>query len=392
MTPAARIQSAIEILDSVIAAANAQGAPADRLLSEWFRTHRFAGSSDKRAIRELVYTAIRACGPVPMSGRAAMLRVAEGDAAMRALFDGSAHGAAPIADYETPADGGLAPRWLDERLAASDIAEDEAMALLDRAPLDLRVNRLKTTREALELPVQFEPLAAPDAVRVASGSPVEQWPAFLAGEIEVQDLGSQIACIAVGAQPGEVVIDLCAGAGGKTLALAAQMAGKGTLIAADTDRGRLSRLPPRVGRAGARMIEPVLLNPGNEIAVLEVWQGKADRVLVDAPCSGTGTWRRNPEGRWRLSQHELTKLTILQARLLTIAAKLLRPGGTLTYVTCSLLDEEGAGQVQRFLDTHPGWRAVPPELPLGDARGPGIRLSPKHHGTDGFFIACIVSP
>jgi len=266
------------------------------------------------------------------------------------------------------------------------------MALLDRAPLDLRVNRLKTTREALELPVQFEPLAAPDAVRVASGSPVEQWPAFLAGEIEVQDLGSQIACIAVGAQPGEVVIDLCAGAGGKTLALAAQMAGKGTLIAADTDRGRLSRLPPRVGRAGARMIEPVLLNPGNEIAVLEVWQGKADRVLVDAPCSGTGTWRRNPEGRWRLSQHELTKLTILQARLLTIAAKLLRPGGTLTYVTCSLLDEEGAGQVQRFLDTHPGWRAVPPELPLGDARGPGIRLSPKHHGTDGFFIACIVSP
>lgn len=392
MTPSARIQSAIEILDSIIAAANGQGAPADRLLSEWFRTHRFAGSSDKRAIREHVYTAIRSCGPVPASGRAAMLRVAQGNADMRALFDGSPHGAAPIGPDEAPAVGGLAPAWLEQRLAQSGITGDEAQALLERAPLDLRVNRLKTTRDTLELPVQLEPLAAPDAIRVASGSVVEQWPAYLAGEIEVQDHGSQIACLAVGAQPGEVVIDLCAGAGGKTLALAAAMNGKGTLIAADTDRGRLSRLPPRASRAGARMIEPVLLNPGNELAALDLWQGKADRVLVDAPCSGTGTWRRNPEGRWRLSQQELSKLTELQARLLGIAAGLLRSGGTLTYVTCSLLDEEGAGQVQRFLNANPGWRAEPPTLPIGDPRGPGIRLSPARHGTDGFFIACIVSP
>jgi len=393
MTPAARVQSAIEILDSVIAAANGQGAPADRLLSEWFRTHRFAGSSDKRAIREHVYSAIRACGPVPKSGRKAMLRVAKNDADLSALFDGSsAHAPAPIEPGETPAEGGLAPQWLEERLAQSGVSGADALALLERAPLDLRVNTLKTTRNLVDLPVQIEPLAAPDAIRVPAGSPVEQWPAFFAGEIEVQDLGSQLACLAVDARSGETVIDLCAGAGGKTLALAAAMGGEGTLIAADTDRGRLSRLPPRVGRAGARMIESVLLNPGRELESLGTLVGKADRVLIDAPCSGTGTWRRNPEARWRLSPHELTRLTELQARLLGIAAQLLRPGGTITYITCSLLDEEGAGQVDAFLAAHAGWRAETPKLPLGDPRGPGIRLSPARHATDGFFIACIVSP
>jgi len=393
MTPAARVQSAIEILDSVIAAANSQGAPADRLLSEWFRTHRFAGSSDKRAIREHVYAAIRACGPVPASGRAAMLRLAHGDPDLAALFDGSSqHAPAPIAPGETAAEGGLAPHWLEARLAGSGIAGEEALSLLGRAPLDLRVNTLKAARNTVDLPVQFEPLAAPDAIRVPSGSAVEQYPAYLAGEVEVQDHGSQIACLAVGAQPGETVIDLCAGAGGKTLALAAAMGGRGTLIAADTDRGRLSRLPARVGRAGARMIESVLLNPGRELEALTPFVGRADRVLIDAPCSGTGTWRRNPEARWRLNPHELARLTELQARLLGVGAKLLRPGGTLTYVTCSLLDEEGAFQVETFLAAHPGWLASPPVLPLGDPRGKGTRLSPMRHGTDGFFIACIVSP
>ncbi|KLE35705.1 RsmB/NOP family class I SAM-dependent RNA methyltransferase [Aurantiacibacter luteus] len=390
MTPAARIQSAIEVLDAVIAAARTRGAPADRLLADWFKAHRFAGSKDKRAIRELVYDAIRICGPVPASGRAAMLalsRESEAHDWIEPMFDGSQYGPTKIAPGEQAAEVGYAPEWLEDRLIASGLDEEEAAALLDRAPLDVRVNRLKTKREAIELPVEAEELAAPDALRLPTGAQVQQWEAFEKGLVEVQDLGSQLACAAVGAQPGESVIDLCAGAGGKTLALAAAMANRGTLVAADTDRRRLSQLGPRAERAGAEIGDTVLLDPGREAEALAGWVNAADRVLIDAPCSGTGTWRRNPEARWRLTPAELEKLTALQARLLEIGAGLVRPGGSLTYVVCSLLDEEGAGQVEAFLAANPEWRAAPPELPLGTARGAGIRLTPAHDGTDGFFIA-----
>jgi len=166
----------------------------------------------------------------------------------------------------------------------------------------------------------------------------------------------------------------------------------GTLIAADTDRGRLSRLAPRAERAGALVAETVLLNPGREMESLSAWQGKADAVLVDAPCSGVGTWRRNPEARWRLDAPSLDRLIDLQQRLLGIAAELVRPGGRLIYVTCSLLDGEGAGQASTFLADNPGWNAEPLSLPLGRQRGPGIRLTPHHDGTDGFFIARLGKP
>ena len=156
MTPAARVQSAIELLDSIIRAARGKGPPADRILAEWFRAHRFAGSKDRRAIRELVFGAIRACGPVPASGRAAMLRLAEGDPALAALFDGSQYGPAPLAEGEPVAEGGIAPKWLEMALAESDIAAEEAAALLGRAPLDVRVNSLKAERESLELPERGE--------------------------------------------------------------------------------------------------------------------------------------------------------------------------------------------------------------------------------------------
>jgi len=392
MRPGARVQSAIEILDQIIASAQGSGPPADRILSEWFRSHRFAGSKDKRAIRDHVYAAIRACGPVPQSGRAAMLRLAEIDVSLSALFDGSQYGPAVIAPGEPVAAGGLAPEWLVGRLARSGVDGAEALALLNRAPLDLRVNTLRHQRDALDLPEPFENLASANSIRVASGSKVEQWDAYRTGQIEVQDSGSQLACAAVGALPGETVIDLCAGAGGKTLALAAAMQNQGVIIAADTDRRRLSQLEPRAERAGASIADTVLLDPGRELEKLAQWRGKADRVLVDAPCSGTGTWRRNPESRWRLTQRELDKLTQLQGRLLGIAAELVRTGGKLTYVTCSLLDEEGAGQIDAFLAANPEWQAVPPDLPAGEPRGAGIRLSPSRDGTDGFFIACLSKP
>jgi 16S rRNA (cytosine967-C5)-methyltransferase len=388
MTPSARVQSAIELLDRVIAAAQGQGAPADRVLAEWFKGNRFAGSKDRRAIRELVFASIRACGPVPASGRAAMLRLAEDDAALAGLFDGSGYGPAVISPDEPVAEGGIAPAWLTQRLAASDITGPDAASLLDRAPLDLRANTLKADRATLVLPVEATTTNAPNGLRIPPGTPVEHWDAWHEGLIEVQDTGSQLACQAVGAQPGETVIDLCAGGGGKTLALAAMMDNQGRLIASDTDRQRLSRLAPRAERAGATMTESRLLDPGRELEALGDLAGTADAVLIDAPCSGTGTWRRNPEARWRLTPDTLDRLTALQARLLDVAVPLLRPGGRLVYVVCSLLDEEGAAQFDAGLARHPRLTAQAPALPVGATRGQGIRLTPYRDGTDGFFIAC----
>jgi 16S rRNA (cytosine967-C5)-methyltransferase len=390
MRPAARVQASIEILDAVIGAAQSRGAPADRLIADWFRSHRFAGSKDKRAIRELVYQAIRACGPVPHSGRAAMLRLAEVDPSLPELFDGSQYGPVEIGDAEIPAEGGVAPHWLADRLSASGISGKEAEALLGRAPLDIRVNALKAQREELELPSAAEQLRNAHGLRLPAGTQIEQWDAYQGGLIEVQDAGSQLACEAVGAQPGETIIDLCAGAGGKTLALAAAMRNSGTLVACDTDRRRLGQLAPRAERAGADISETILLDPGKELEALQGWHGKADAVLVDAPCSGTGTWRRNPESRWRLTEQELDRLTQLQQHVLGVASRLVRPGGRLIYVTCSLLDEEGPQQIVRFSAQHADFKAVNLALPLGVDRGTGWLLTPHRDGTDGFFFTSLV--
>lgn len=238
MTPAARIQTAIELLDTIITAARTKGAPADRILGNWFKANRFAGSKDRRAIRELVFAAIRACGPVPQSGRAAVLRLAQNDPALADLFDGSRYGPAPIRADEPVAQPGIAPDWLGERLRLSGIEGEALAALLDRAPLDLRVNSLKADRAALALPEPAVPTVAPSGLRLPPGTQIEQWPAYRDGLIEVQDTGSQLACLSVGASDGETIVDLCAGGGGKTLALAAAMANGGRLIASDTDRGR----------------------------------------------------------------------------------------------------------------------------------------------------------
>ena len=387
MTPAARVQAAIEVLDRVIEAARSEGAPADRIIADWARSNRYAGSKDRRAVRELVYGAVRACGEVPASGRAAMLRVASENAALRECFDGSSYGPEPIADCETVAVAGAMPAWLADALAASGIDRAEQVEMMGRAPLDIRVNALKADRATIDLPEKGEPLDAPQALRFPSGTPVEQWKAYADGMVEVQDHGSQIACLAAAAQPGETVIDLCAGAGGKTLALAAAMDNRGTLIAADTDKRRLGNLPPRAARAGAGMIETVLLDPGREMEALAQWRGKADCVFVDAPCSGTGTWRRKPEAKWRLTPERLARYAATQDHVLEIAAQLVAPGGRLVFVTCSLLDAEGADRFAAFLSRHTQWHAEPLDLPLGSARGAGLRLSPLHDRTDGFFIA-----
>lgn len=386
MTPAARVQAAIAILDLIIAAARCEGAPADRIIGEWFKARRFAGSGDRRVVRELVYAACRRCGPAPASGRAAMLRLAQADPTLPALFDGSTHAPAPLDAAEPVAEGGVAPTWLAARLAASGISGAAAQALLARAPLDVRVNALKAARDTVRLPVPGTDLPTPHGLRFPAGTPVDQWEAYRGGLIEIQDCGSQLACQAVEAQPGETIIDLCAGAGGKTLALAAAMANRGHLIACDTDRSRLSRLGPRARRAGAE-VETRLLNPGREGESMGDLLGAADTLLVDAPCSGTGTWRRNPEARWRLSEAGLARLVGVQSRVLELGARLVRPGGRLVYVVCSLLDDEGADRLAAFLAGHPGWRVDPVPIRPGEPRGGGQRLAPHRDGCDGFFIA-----
>lgn len=392
MIPAARIQAAIELLDMVITAARSKGAPADRIIADYFRARRYAGSKDRRAVRDLVYHAIRLCGPVPESGRAAMLAVAAQDPAIAALFDGSPHGPAPVTEGEPIAKTGLAPKWLTAALRASGLGGPEIAALLERAPLDIRVNALKADRATIELPEAGEPLAAPQALRFASGTQVEQWEAFAQGLIEVQDHGSQLIVDALPVQPGDTIIDMCAGGGGKTLALAARLGNAARIIAADTDKRRLGNLAPRAERAGAQIDHIVLLDPNREMRALGNWAGKADHVLVDAPCSGSGTWRRSPEGRWRLDPAELARLNGLQDHVLDVGAQLVRPGGSMMFVTCSLLDAEGTDRIAAFLIRHPGWRAEPVALALGRERGVGHRLDPLHDGTDGFFVACLRSP
>ena len=392
MTPAARTQAAIELLDAIVAAARDGGASADVLIARGFAARRYAGSKDRRAIRELVYAAIRLYGERPETGRAALLALAARDPALAATFDGSSYGPAPIAAGEPVAEAGIAPAWLIEALAASGIDATQAAALLDRAPLDLRVNRLKANVDQVRAELRdAQPIAGlPDALRLPADTPVESTSAYREGAFEVQDAGSQIVTLAAGAQPGMRVVDLCAGGGGKTLALAAAMANRGELLATDSDRPRLSRLAPRAERAGVGIVETRLLNPGREAEPLADWIGSADVVLVDAPCSGTGTWRRNPEARWRITPARLAKLVETQARLLDIAATLVRPGGTLVHIVCSLLDAEGADQVRAFLARHPDWVAAPLALPAGSPHGPGMRLTPLSHSTDGFFVAKLV--
>ncbi|MET4664711.1 RsmB/NOP family class I SAM-dependent RNA methyltransferase [Sphingomonas sp. PvP056] len=385
MTPAARTQAAIELLDEIIVAARDSGAAADTLVARYFANRRYAGSKDRRAVRELVYAAIRTIGERPRSGRAAMLALAAEDPDLAATFDGVGHGPAKIGDGESKSFPGVAPNWLLERLRASGLDDAEFPALIDRAPLDVRVNRAKAGDLVVE---GSEPIAGlTDALRLTAGTDVDKMEGVPEGALEVQDAGSQMVTLAAEAKTGQRIVDLCAGAGGKTLALAAAMGGEGVILATDTDRNRLSRLAPRAERADAAIIETRLLNPGREAEMLEDWGGSADCVLIDAPCSGTGTWRRNPEARWRLSPERLDRLVATQQHVLAIGADLVRPGGALVYIVCSLLDEEGAGQVAAFLADHAGWHAEPLALPAGRAHGAGVRLTPAHDATDGFFVA-----
>lgn len=403
MKPSARVQAAIELLDAIIAAARDGGASADAITKEYFRNRRYIGSKDRRAIREHCYAVIRAQGERPESGRLAMIAYALGEdkKGMEELFDDSQYGPAAIMDDEKAkalanAGQGAVPRWLISHLPAWLDAQEQA-SLFDRAPLDVRIN----DSDHAELKAEFPDICfddkLPSAARLPAGTQLAGHIFWRDGKLDIQDKGSQHIVMACQPDQHRYMIDVCAGAGGKALGLASMADKDAQILACDTSRTRLSELPNRAHRLKFSNIHSRLLDPGKELQMLDDWKGRADMVLIDAPCSGTGTWRRNPETRWRLNPARLEQLIHLQSHILEYAHQLVRPGGTLVYAVCSLLPEEGPDQLAVFLANHTYWSVDLKDIDCGrpvmgghiHARdgAHGIALSPLHDKTDGFFFA-----
>ena len=428
MTPAARISAAIEVLQDIIE----RRRPAADALKDWGLSRRFAGSKDRAAIASLVYDALRrkASAGYAMASeepRALVLGMLAGLRGLplgeiAALFSGENHAPAPLSADETAlltafSDEGApgwvradVPEWLwpSFERGFGEAAMAEGQALAARAPIDLRVNRLKANRDAvLDDLAHHQPETgawSPDALRFqpghdGRGPSLQTEPGFFAGAFEVQDEGSQLVTLLAGARPGQTVIDLCAGAGGKTLALAALMANRGSLYATDLDSRRLAPLHDRVARSGAGIVEVRIPRSRGHEPLADV-AGQADLVLVDAPCTGSGTWRRNPDAKWRVRPGALAERIKDQAEVLARAAKLVRSGGRIAYITCSMLPEENDDAIRSFLGRHPGFSAVAPIDVLKGAESDfsllarfatefGLQLSPRRTGTDGFYLACL---
>jgi 16S rRNA (cytosine967-C5)-methyltransferase len=429
MTPAARLSAAIEVLSDI----ETRRRPAGDALKDWGLSHRFAGSGDRAAIAGLTYDTLRrrASSAFIMGAetpRAVLLGMLRRERAMTldaiaALCDGSRFAPPPLSDDERGhleagnLDGapphvlGDYPEWLDGRIAATFGEEraEEGAALASRAPLDLRVNMLKSDRErAAEMlsglnaePTRWSPWGLRIALAADSRSPaIHAEPAFLKGAIEIQDEGSQLAALLSGAREGEQVIDLCAGAGGKTLALAAMMDNHGQLYATDSDKRRLAPIHERLERAGARNVQ-VRTSRGSEDTLADL-AGKADLVVIDAPCTGTGAWRRNPDAKWRVRPGALAERLADQAETLDRAAALVKSGGRIAYITCSVLEDENGAQVRAFLGRRPQFSIVPPDGVVGAlgeraflfrravlTSAEGLLMTPRRTDTDGFFVSVL---
>ncbi|MBI2383287.1 MAG: RsmB/NOP family class I SAM-dependent RNA methyltransferase [Gammaproteobacteria bacterium] len=384
--------------------------PADAVLDELFRANRQMGARDRRLVGDLVYGVLRDLRR--LQSRAGGT---QDPAQLCSEFLAAEHGMTPDAlaaiglpparqatgDDALPPDvRANLPDWLFASLShRHEQAEIEALAQALRrpAPVDLRVNTLRATREAAVAALAEDGIAAaptplsPVGLRLPKRGPLQNTQAFRLGWVEPQDEGSQLLALLLGVKPGETVVDFCAGGGGKTLALAAQMQNRGTLHAFDISRARLRKLQPRVERAGIAIVRPLALRDEQD-AALAALAGTADAVLVDAPCSGSGTLRRNPE--LALRPVDLAQLQARQLAILGAAARLVRPGGRLLYATCSLATEENEDVVKSFLSTNPGFA----EADAGEAlraqgvpyEGARLKLLPHKHGTDGFFAALLV--
>jgi 16S rRNA (cytosine967-C5)-methyltransferase len=427
MTPAARAAAAIEVLTDI----DSRRRPAADAMKDWGLAHRFAGSGDRAAISALVYDALRRkSSSVWIMGEAgpraevlgALRQTRDlGVEAIAALFTGQGHASAKLTEGEvarlTAADLSGAPshvigdfpEWLAPQFEASfgAAAAEEGRALAERAPVDLRVNTLKTTRDkALAAlahlspePTPFSPVGLRIAMRPdGRAPPLASDPAYVKGLIELQDEGSQLAALIAEAKPGMQVLDLCAGAGGKTLALAAAMENQGQIYAADPDSRRLAPIFARLARSGARNVQ--VRAPKGQADVLADIDGRCDLVLIDAPCTGSGAWRRNPDAKWRIRPGALEQRIKDQDETLESALRFVKRGGRIVYVTCSVLRAENEDRIAALLERRDdllpidaATQARSANLPgLAEHRstlGPGFRLSPRTTGTDGFYIATL---
>ena len=429
MTPAGRIAAAIEVLEDI----ETRHRPVSVALRDWGVSHRFAGSKDRAAIGNIVYDTLRhrATGAFAMgsdSPRALVLATVGqiwglGSEGLNQTFSNDRHAPENLSEIESAAvdaadrDGmpdyikAEVPEWLVpslQRVFGPDWVR-EGQALTGRPPLDLRVNTLKADREKVERALTRQGAKqtphAPTGLRIAPTDGdrrhpnVQVEPGFQKGWFEIQDEGSQVAALSVGVGPGDQVLDMCAGGGGKTLALAAAMENKGQVIATDNDRSRLAPIFDRLKRAGTRNVQ--VRPAGGDLAELK---GRMDAVMVDAPCTGTGTWRRRPDAKWRLRKPMLRERMAEQTGLLNEASSFVKPGGRLVYVTCSVLPEENDDRIGEFLDGDPDFKSVDPaaviERALGEAgasriagawlgTGNGFMLTPNLTGTDGFYVAAI---
>ena len=429
MTPAARLSAAIELIETI----DDQRVPAAKALKEWGTAHRFAGSGDRAAISGLVWDVLRRRASSAWimesdTARARLLgmlhleRKLDADA-IAALCDGSRFAPAALSDAERAAltSNSLAkapahvagdyPEWLDPYFTEvfADDRALEATAMASRAPLDLRVNTLKAKPEKVlastahlgATPTRWSPIGLRIELGADARNPgIHAEEAFIKGQIEVQDEGSQLAALLSAAKPGEQVIDLCAGAGGKTLALAAQMQGKGRLIATDHDKRQLAPIHERLSRAGVHNCD--VRTPKGEGDALSDIRASADLVLIDAPCTGTGTWRRNPDAKWRMRPGALEIRLKDQAEVLDRAAALVKPGGRIAYITCSVLVPENGGQIRQFMARHPDFSVIPPSETVSALwdkaedfaaatrqSAEGLLMTPRRTGTDGFFVSVL---
>nr|WP_253826991.1 RsmB/NOP family class I SAM-dependent RNA methyltransferase [Achromobacter ruhlandii] len=390
--------------------------PADAALSHWLRGHPGLGARDRSEVAEAVYDVLRhlrryrqfgESGVGPASRRLAILGLAATlgkETLQEGLDPAEAEWLQRVLQIDLAtlprAVRGSIPDWLDERLGAMESPETLIEALNRQASLDLRVNPLKVERDAMLAELQqsagrYEPVAMPYSpwgIRMEGRPAINRWPQFENGSIEVQDEGSQLLALLVAPRRGEMVIDFCAGAGGKTLLLGALMRSTGRLYAFDVSAARLARAKPRFARSGLSNVVPVAIESENDARVKRL-AGKAQRVLVDAPCSGIGTLRRNPDLKWRQHPEALAELGQLQERILNSAARCVAPGGRLVYATCSLLAEENEVQAERFLASHPDFERIDAAEILAarcenlKLEGPYVQLRPDVHGTDGFFAA-----
>jgi 16S rRNA (cytosine967-C5)-methyltransferase len=429
MTPGARLAAAIEVYADI----DTRRRPAADALKDWGLSHRFAGSGDRAAIAGLIYDALRRRASsgylmgenAPRAVLLGMLKRERGlevDAIAR-LADGSRYAPPPLADTERaklvamdlagapPHVQGDYPEWLDPYFERAFGAErvEEGAALSSRAPLDLRVNTLKGERDdAISALADLNPEPtrwSPHGLRIrlaadAKSPAIHAEPAYLKGLIEIQDEGSQLAAILSAAKPGEQVVDLCAGGGGKTLALAAIMENKGQLYATDDDKRRLAPIHARLERAGARNVQ--VRTPKSDGSELDDLEGRIDLVLIDAPCTGIGAWRRNPDAKWRVRPGALEVRIKEQTAVLSRAVKLVKPGGRIAYITCSVLDEENGAQVRAFAGQHPDFSVEKP-AEVTNALGEraylfrravlisdeGLLMTPRRTDTDGFFVSLL---